>query len=309
MVLNNSEYLFHVGYGLCKDDLTIEDIPVAAFTNERDACHFIETKQDDLGSGIKIYYLDRPVQDGFGMMQVRYIFNRDTHEFVEGTEAKGIKITGYGVYATYEYGTEENEVEYDTEHIICVSFQEAVRHQKKYWRDGAEAEIEDDVDINVLEHFWGAEKFFSGDSQHKIRLEEKMNELRNTQFEEGKTVAQRIGTVLEDVSNEEIMQYFENHVSGGPGLIRNYLESQIINAEIARMQAAAWRGLEIKQDIKEISQEEKDAFIGGIEMSADYGLEISEYDRQLFQSLMAEREQQNNVSVKTKKHDGMERER
>lgn len=239
MVLNNSEYLYRVGYGLCKDDLTIEDIPVAAFTNERDACHFIETKQDDLGSGIKIYYLDRPVQDGFGMMQVRYIFNRDTHEFVEGTEAKGIKITGYEVYATYEYGTEENEVEYDTEHIICVSFQEAARLYKKYLGDGAEVEIEDDVDINVREHFWGAEKFFSGDSQHKIRLEEKMNE----------------------------------------------------------------------QDIKEMSQEEKDAFIGGIEMSADYGLEISEYDRQLFQSLMAEREQQNNVSVKTKKHDGMERER
>lgn len=377
-----NDYPYKVGYGLCKEDDTIDDIPVAGFWNEKDAANFIKASTyDPLSSPPgRIYYMDRPVQDGPEMIQVRYIFNRETNDFVEGKEAKGIKLPGYVVHAiTTEYD-ELGESYYDDEKTICFSYQQAERARERYLKEigngVVDIEIEDDVDINILEYFWGAEKFFSGDFQNKVPLSEKINELRNTPFEEGETVAQRIGMVLEDVSNEEIIQYFEDHVSGGPGLIRNYLEDQIINNEIARMRESAWMQLEkepqdnklaeedtslvrtpaetlpeewewesfndgsggliykgktyfqydrstneykfegetwkysdkslselkqmaeniirgnlIRQNIREMSPEEKGAFIFGIDMSADYGFEISNYDMQLYHAILNEQRQ------------------
>lgn len=282
---------YHVGYGLCKEDFTIEDVPVADFMKGKDAEMFIKARTYDPLSfdDERIYYIDRPVQDGQKMIPVRYIFNRNTNEFVEGTEAKGIKIPGYDVYATYYDDMEE---EYYTEHTICISYQQAERVRERYLKEigngVVDIEIEEDVDIDVMKDFWGAEKFFSGDFQNKIALEEKINELRNTPYEGGETVAQRIGTALEDVSSEDMMRYFEKHVSGGPDLIRNYMEDQIIKDEISRMQTANWREMEVKQEMKEMSREEKEAFIGGIDLSADYGFEVSEDDMQLYHAILNE---------------------
>lgn len=237
------DFPHRVGFGLFKENMTIEEEELAAFVNLNDAEKYIKTRIDnDLFSSQKVFYIDTQVQDGSSMLTVRYIYDNKQHKLIEGNEVlsgkSDIYITGYEVFADYE--DEEGNYDY-TEHIICLSDMEAQTMKQKFFEDGAAGvNIEDTDNIGIKHYFWGSGKFLRGDADND-RVGKIISDMRNTPFKQGETVAQRVGTVLDEVSTEEMMRYFEKHVLGGAGLIRNYLETQIINDEIGRLRAAQWK--------------------------------------------------------------------
>lgn len=165
-------YTAKVGYGQCMEDFTIKEMPVACFVEVKDAEKFVKAETFDpvIFSGGRIYYIDLQVQDSSGMIPVRYIFDQDINEFVEGVKAKNVRIPGYHVRATYSWNDDEEGYEIET--TTCVSYRKAEEVRKQYVKDGADVvEIFDDVDIRVMDEFWGAEKFFRGElreTQHNI---------------------------------------------------------------------------------------------------------------------------------------------
>lgn len=237
------DFPHRVGVGLFKENMTIEEGKLAAFVNLNDAEKYIKTRIDnDLFSSQKVFYIDTQVQDGSSMLTVRYIYDNKQHKLIEGNEVlsgkSDIYITGYEVFADYE--DEEGNYDY-TEHIICLSDMEAQTMKQKFFEDGAaEVNIEDTDNIGIKDYFWDFDKFLRGDADND-RVGKIISDMRNTPFKQGETVAQRVETVLDEVSTEEMMRYFEKHVLGGAELIRNYLETQIINDEISRSKAAQWK--------------------------------------------------------------------
>ncbi|MCM1287947.1 MAG: hypothetical protein NC240_06510 [Clostridium sp.] len=97
------------------------------------------------------------------------------------------------------------------------------------------------------EHYaWGADKFLRGDTDTK-RVEEIINDVRNTPLKPGESIYQRIGAGLENVSTEEMLRYFQKNITGGDGLVRDYLENQIINNEINRFRSKEYDNVEMER--------------------------------------------------------------
>ena len=97
---------YSVGYGLCKEDFTIDQVELASFINENDAYQFIRMKFDNDLSNTKIYYVD--AADGRHFMDTRH------SQFV--TDINKVCIWGYRVYAEFESQDEfDEEVDIETE--------------------------------------------------------------------------------------------------------------------------------------------------------------------------------------------------
>lgn len=240
------DFPHRVGCGVCKDDFTIDEKVLAGFTDLSDAKEYIKDRIfNDLSSFQKVFFIDAQVEDGPSMLTVRDIYDANRKEFIEGKDIvssnREIYVMGYEVSADYE--DEEGNYDY-TEHTICISYTSAKLKRQEYVKNGAvEVKILEKDDIGIQTYFWDTAKFLKGTADND-RLGKIINDMRSTPFKQGETTAQRVGTVLDEVSNEEMMQYFEKHVLGGAGLIRNYLETQIINDEIGRDQAARWKAYE-----------------------------------------------------------------
>ena len=239
------EFPFRAGYGICQDDWRIRDEAAASFVNRQDAESYIRDRSFDINSQY-IPYIDE-YESG---VITRYIYNRNLGDFICGDECKRLTIPGYqwGVYISPEDVTERGS---------SLSLKDAkmeIRRTKKwYGYEGSDTLPEssiDETDINVFEHFWNAEDFFSG-HENKKTLAEKINTLRYEPDKAHETVYSKYGTVLATASEEELADYFMKHVLGGRNLLRNYMEEQIIAGEISIRRAALMNELEASAGISD----------------------------------------------------------
>lgn len=239
------EFPFRVGYGICQDDWRIRDEAAAFFVNRQDAESYIRDRSYEINSQY-IPYIDE-YESG---VVTRYIYNRNLGDFICGDECKRLTIPGYQweVYISPEDVTESGS---------SLSLKNAKmdirRTKKRYGYEGSDTLPEssiDETDINVFEHFWYAEDFFSGHENEKT-LAEKINMLRQEPDKERDTMYTKFAPALDNASEEELADYFIKHVSGGRGLLRNYLENQIIADEISIRRAALMNELEASAGISD----------------------------------------------------------
>jgi len=144
---------FNCGYGLCKEDFTVEQVELASFVNENDAYQFIRMKYDNDISNRKIYYVD--AADGRHFMDTRH------REFV--TDINKVCIWGYRVYAEFESqdGFDE-EVDIETESCCCLSSKKAEELKTDYYNQGASHAYIGDEEIDVTDAFWNIKEFAKG---------------------------------------------------------------------------------------------------------------------------------------------------
>lgn len=230
------DFPYIIGFGLCKEDFTIEENKVAAFLSQKDAEAYVRNiRWNDLSFNSKVFYVDAQVQDKLSMLTVRYIYDNKQDKFIEGNDIvssrKEIYIPGYEVSAAFINEENEEDVYEYSETTVCFSSSAAEQGKQRYFEDGADEVYIDDKDIGIKEYFWNADKFLQGGADNK-RIEKIINDIRNTPFKPGESIYQKIGIGLENVSTEEMKHYFEKNIIGGASLIRDYIESQIINSEI-----------------------------------------------------------------------------
>ena len=237
------EFPFRAGYGICQDDWRIRDEAAASFVNRQDAESYIRDRSYDINSQY-IPYIDE-YESG---VVTRYIYNRNLGDFIRGDECKRLTIPGYqwGVYIYPEDVTASGS---------SLSLKDAkmeIRRTKKWYgyEDSDTQSSIDETDINVFEHFWNAEDFFSGHENEKT-LAEKINMLRQEPDKDRDTMYTKYAPALDNASEEELADYFIKHVSGGRGLLRNYLENQIIAGEISIRRAALMNELEASAGISD----------------------------------------------------------
>lgn len=135
------------GYGLCKDDFSIEEIELASFVNINDAYEFIKMKYFNDYSSDRIYYVDAD--------QGREYYNKKTNEFTG--EFKKIDISGYEITAGFEYDAREDyteETEWDYEKNYSVTYKKAEEIQSFFYRNGAYIVDIEEEELNVYNHFW-----------------------------------------------------------------------------------------------------------------------------------------------------------
>ena len=48
----------------------------------------------------------------------------------------------------------------------------------------------------------------------------------------GATIHEMVGTALQHIDTDDMLQYFKDKISGGENLIRDYIENQIVANEI-----------------------------------------------------------------------------
>lgn len=241
--INIREFPFRAGYGICQDDWRIRDESTAFFVNRQDAERYIRGRAFEVNSQY-IPYIDE-YESG---VVTRYIYNRNLGDFIRGDECKRLTIPGYqwGVYIYPEDVTASG---------LSLSLKDAkmeIRRTKKWYgyEDSDTQSSIDEIDINVFEHFWYAEDFFSGHEKRKT-LAEKIDTLRYEPDKEHETVYSKYGTVLATASEEELADYFMKHVSGGRNLLRNYMEEQIIANEISIRKTARMNELEASGKISD----------------------------------------------------------
>lgn len=154
---------YKCGYGLCKEDFTIEQVELASFINENDAYEFIRMKYNNDLSNTRIYYVD--AHDGRHFMDTKY------REFV--TDINRISILGYRVYAEFENLDEyvfHNE-DIDTESRCCLSSARAEELKSDYYNQGASYSYIGDEEIDVADAFFNIQEFTKGDI---VRINDEM---------------------------------------------------------------------------------------------------------------------------------------
>lgn len=143
------------GYGLCKEDFTIEQVEIASFVHENDAYQFIRMKFDNDLSNIKIYYVD--AADG------RYFMDTRNRTFT--TDINKVCVWGYRVYAEFESYEEYDEDMYvETESSCCLSTKKAEEIKADYYNQGASYVYIGDEEIDVADAFWNIQDFAKGKS-------------------------------------------------------------------------------------------------------------------------------------------------
>ncbi len=226
-----------VGYGVFTDDFgaKIEEHDLAEFIYMNDAVGYIEMRRDADFSENKIYYMDIRSK---GKDTLRYIYDPAERQLQSQDDIlhNGLHITipGYTVGGKYEYEADayEEEPDYNYESRQCVTYDEAERIKKNMLDEGYTDIYIDDESISIHD-FWGSEKFIKGSERHQERTNTEEALSIYKQFgRPGATIHEMIGTALQHVDTNDMIQYFKDKISGGENLIRNYVEEQIIANEI-----------------------------------------------------------------------------
>ncbi len=149
---------YECGYGLCKNDFTIEQVELASFVNQNDAAEFIKMKfYNELYTGNKVFYVDGDLG--------REFYDSKLNSFTSNLE--NIYVDGYRITGIFEKVFDFHQDEdYDepyrwTESRICLSEETANKIQDNFLQKGSgilDVEIKEDR-INVKKHFREIEKF------------------------------------------------------------------------------------------------------------------------------------------------------
>lgn len=145
-----------------------------------------------------------------------------------------ISIPGYIVGGKYEYEADgyEEEPDYNYESRQCVTYKEAERIKENMLDEGYTDIYIDDETISIHD-FWESEKFIKGSEQHQERTNTEEALSIYKQFgRPGATIHEMVGTALQHIDTDDMLQYFKDKISGGENLIRDYIENQIVANEI-----------------------------------------------------------------------------
>ena len=225
-----------VGYGRFTDlGKAIEEHDLAEFIYMNDAVRYIEMRRDNDFSENTIYYMDIRSK---GRDTFRYIYDPAERQLQSPEDIlhNGLHITipGYIVAGKYEYEADgyEEEPDYDFESRRCVTYKEAERIKENMLDEGYTDIYIDDETISIHD-FWESEKFIKGSewNQERTNTEEALSKYK--QFgHPGATLNEMIGTALQHIDTQDMIQYFKDKIPGGENLIRDYVENQIIANEI-----------------------------------------------------------------------------
>lgn len=225
-----------VGYGRFTDlGKAIEEHDLAEFIYMNDAVRYIEMRRDNDISENTIYYMDIRSK---GKDTLRYIYDPAERQLQSPEDIlhNGLHITipGYIVAGKYEYEADGygEEPDYDFESRRCVTYKEAERIKENMLDEGY-TDIYIDDDTISIHDFWGSEKFIKGSEQHQERTNTEEALSKYKQFgHPGATLNEMIGTALQHIDTQDMIQYFKDKILGGENLIRDYVENQIIANEI-----------------------------------------------------------------------------
>lgn len=225
-----------VGYGRFTDlGEAIEEHDLAEFIYMNDAVRYIEMRRDADFSENKIYYMDIRSK---GKDTLRYIYDPAERQLQSPEDIlhKGLHITipGYTVGGKYEYEADgyEEEPDYDFESRNCVTYEEAERIKENMLDEGYTDIYIDEESISIHD-FWESEKFIKGSERHQERTNtEEAIGMYKLFGRPGATINEMIGTALQYVDTNDMLQYFKDKIPGGENLIRDYVENQIIANEI-----------------------------------------------------------------------------
>lgn len=226
-----------VGYGVFTDDFgaKIEEHDLAEFMYMNDAVNYVEMRIDAELTGNKVFYVD--IRDE-GKETIRYIYDPAERQLQSQDDIlhNGLHITipGYTVDGKLEYETDgyEEEPEYYYDSNRCVSYKEAERIKQSMINQGY-TDIDIDEEPISIHDFWESEKFIKGSewNQERTNTEEALSKYK--QFgHPGATLNEMIGTALQHIDTQDMIQYFKDKIPGGENLIRDYVENQIIANEI-----------------------------------------------------------------------------
>lgn len=234
-----------VGYGLVKDDFTIEEHDLASFVYMNDAVNYIEMRVGGEISNQKIYYVD--VRDE-GKDTLRYLYDPAEGKLLSPEDLQmkrwDISVSGYQVTATQEFD-EDGEYDFTTENKTCFSYDAAERIKQRYIEYGYTDINIDDTEISIKD-FWGSEKFIKGNTPHQERTNTEEALVTYKAYQRpGATIYEKIGMALEKIDTQDMIQYFKDKIPGGEHLIRDFVENQIIANEVnkERERNEAGRGI------------------------------------------------------------------
>lgn len=226
-----------VGYGVFTDDFgaKIEEHDLAEFIYMNDAVNYVEMRIDAELTGNKVFYVD--IRDE-GKETIRYIYDPAERQLQSQDDIlhNGLHITipGYTVGGKLEYETDgyEEEPEYFYDSNRCVSYKEAERIKQSMLNQGY-MDIDIEEESISIHDFWESENFIKGSEQHQERTNTEEALSKYKQFgHPGATINEMIGTALQHIDTNDMIQYFKDKISGGENLIRDYVENQIIANEI-----------------------------------------------------------------------------
>ena len=225
-----------VGYGKFTDlGEAIEEHDLAEFIYMNDAVRYIEMRRDADFSGNKIYYMDIRSK---GKDTLRYIYDPAERQLQSQEDilhnGLHISIPGYIVGGKYEYEADgyEEEPDYNYESRQCVKYEEAERIKKNMLGEGYMDIYIDEESISIHD-FWGSEKFIKGSERHQERTNtEEALGIYKQYGHPGATINEMIGTALQHIDTNDMIQYFKDKIPGGENLLRDYIENQIVANEI-----------------------------------------------------------------------------
>ena len=226
-----------VGYGVFTDDFgaKIEEHDLAEFIYMNDAVNYVEMRIDAELTGNKVFYVD--IRDE-GKETIRYIYDPAERQLQSQDDIlhNGLHITipGYTVGGKLEYETDgyEEEPEYFYDSNRCVSYKEAERIKQSMLNQGYMDIYIEEESISIHD-FWESEKFIKGSERHQERTNTEEALSIYKQFgRPGSTIHEMIGTALQHIDTDDMLQYFKDKIPGGENLIRDYVENQIIANEI-----------------------------------------------------------------------------
>lgn len=210
-----------VGYGLVKDDFTIEEHDLASFVYMNDAVNYIEMRVGGEISNQKIYYVD--VRDE-GKDTLRYLYDPAEGKLLSPEDLQmkrwDISVSGYQVTATQEFD-EDWEYDFTTENKTCLTYDAAERTKQGYIEYGYTDINIDDTEISIKD-FWGSEKFIKEEALATYKAYQRP----------GATIYEKIGMALEKIDTQDMIQYFKDKIPGGEHLLRDFIENQIVANEI-----------------------------------------------------------------------------
>lgn len=225
-----------VGYGKFTDlGEAIEEHDLAEFIYMNDAVRYIEMRRDADFSGNIIYYMDIRSK---GKDTLRYIYDPAERQLQSQEDilhnGLHISIPGYIVGGKYEYEADgyEEEPDYNYESRQCVTYKEAERIKENMLDEGYTDIYIDDETISIHD-FWESEKFIKGSEQHQERTNTEEALSIYKQFgRPGATIHEMVGTALQHIDTDDMLQYFKDKISGGENLLRDFIENQIVANEI-----------------------------------------------------------------------------
>ena len=113
-----------------------------------------------------------------------------------------------------------------------MTYEEAERIKENMLDEGYTDIYIDEESISIHD-FWESEKFIKGSERHQERTNtEEAIGMYKLFGRPGATINEMIGTALQHVDTNDMLQYFKDKIPGGENLIRDYVENQIIANEI-----------------------------------------------------------------------------